>query len=167
MGYRSGPSPPPPKKAPASPLWMAVAITTLLLTGLVVVVTNSVGLLPRRHCCLRPTRRGVRLPCARTTIQEQPACPHPPASEEGAREPALDGRRDHHAPADRIGRGRDQLRGPAATATLLLTSDSTWREITLRPDHNPRTTGLPTPPRLRRRRPRARSGWPSRSPRSC
>ena len=33
-------------KAPASPLWMGVAITTFLLAGLVVVVTNYLGLLP-------------------------------------------------------------------------------------------------------------------------
>src|SRR5258708_26510721 len=43
---RSRYTPPPPKKAPSSPLWMGVAITTLLLTGLVVVVTNYLGLLP-------------------------------------------------------------------------------------------------------------------------
>ena len=43
---RSRYTPPPPKKAPASPLWVGVAITTLLLTGLVVVVTNYLGLLP-------------------------------------------------------------------------------------------------------------------------
>jgi hypothetical protein len=43
---RSRYTPPPPKKKPASPLWVGVAITTLLLTGLVVVVTNYLGLLP-------------------------------------------------------------------------------------------------------------------------
>jgi hypothetical protein len=43
---RSRYTPPPPKNAPASPLWMGVAITTFLLTGLVVVVTNYLGLLP-------------------------------------------------------------------------------------------------------------------------
>ena len=43
---RSRYTPPPPKKAPASPLWMGVAITTLLLTGLVVVVGNYLGILP-------------------------------------------------------------------------------------------------------------------------
>jgi hypothetical protein len=43
---RSRYTPPPQKKAPASPLWMGVAITTLLLVGLVVVVTNYLGLLP-------------------------------------------------------------------------------------------------------------------------
>ena len=43
---RSRYTPPPQKKAPASPLWMGVAITTLLLTGLVVVVSNYLGLLP-------------------------------------------------------------------------------------------------------------------------
>lgn len=43
---RSRYTPPPPKKAPASPLWMGVAITTFLLTGLVIVVTNYLGILP-------------------------------------------------------------------------------------------------------------------------
>jgi hypothetical protein len=43
---RSRYTPPPPKKAPPSPLWYGVAITTLLLAGLVVVVTNYIGLLP-------------------------------------------------------------------------------------------------------------------------
>jgi hypothetical protein len=43
---RSRYTPPPQKKRPASPLWMGVAITTLLLVGLVVVVTNYLGLLP-------------------------------------------------------------------------------------------------------------------------
>ncbi len=43
---RSRYTPPPPKKAPSSPLWYGVAITTLLLTGLIVVVTNYIGLLP-------------------------------------------------------------------------------------------------------------------------
>ena len=39
-------TPPPPKKAPASPLWYGVAITTLLLVGLLIVVMNYIGLLP-------------------------------------------------------------------------------------------------------------------------
>jgi hypothetical protein len=39
-------TPPPPKKAPPSPLWFGVAITTFLLVGLVIVVTNYIGLLP-------------------------------------------------------------------------------------------------------------------------
>jgi len=39
-------TPPPPKKAPPSPLWFGVAITTCLLVGLVIVVTNYIGLLP-------------------------------------------------------------------------------------------------------------------------
>jgi hypothetical protein len=39
-------TPPPPKKAPSSPLWFGVAITTFLLVGLVIVVTNYIGLLP-------------------------------------------------------------------------------------------------------------------------
>ena len=43
---RSRYTPPPPKKAPASPLWFGVAITTFLLVGLVIVVTNYIGLLP-------------------------------------------------------------------------------------------------------------------------
>jgi hypothetical protein len=43
---RSRYTPPPPKKAPSSPLWFGVAITTFLLTGLVIVVTNYIGLLP-------------------------------------------------------------------------------------------------------------------------
>ena len=43
---RSRYTPPPPKKAPSSPLWMGVAIATLLLTGLFVVVTNYLGMLP-------------------------------------------------------------------------------------------------------------------------
>ena len=37
---------PPPKKAPPSPLWYGVAITTLLLVGLFIVVLNYIGLLP-------------------------------------------------------------------------------------------------------------------------
>jgi hypothetical protein len=43
---RSRYTPPPPKKAPPSPLWVPVAITTLMLVGLVVVVTNYMGILP-------------------------------------------------------------------------------------------------------------------------
>jgi Cell division protein CrgA len=43
---RSRYTPPPPKNAPSSPLWMGVAITTFLFTGLVVVVVNYLGLLP-------------------------------------------------------------------------------------------------------------------------
>ena len=43
---RSRYTPPPTKKAPASPLWYGVAITTLLVLGLLVVVTNYIGLLP-------------------------------------------------------------------------------------------------------------------------
>ena len=37
---------PPPKKTAASPLWFGVAITTFLLVGLLIVVTNYIGLLP-------------------------------------------------------------------------------------------------------------------------
>ena len=43
---RSRYTPPPPKKAPPSPLWVPVALTTLLLVGLLVVVTNYLSLLP-------------------------------------------------------------------------------------------------------------------------
>ena len=43
---RSRYTPPPPKKAPPSPLWFGVAITTTLMVGLVVIVTNYIGLLP-------------------------------------------------------------------------------------------------------------------------
>jgi hypothetical protein len=43
---RSRYTPPPPKKAAASPLWFGVAITTLLLVGLFVVVSNYIGILP-------------------------------------------------------------------------------------------------------------------------
>ncbi len=39
-------TPPPPKKAPPSPLWFGVAITTFLLVGLMLVVLNYIGLLP-------------------------------------------------------------------------------------------------------------------------
>jgi len=37
---------PPPKKKAASPLWFGVGITTFLLVGLLIVVTNYIGLLP-------------------------------------------------------------------------------------------------------------------------
>ena len=37
---------PPPKKKAASPLWFGVAITTFLVVGLLIVVTNYIGLLP-------------------------------------------------------------------------------------------------------------------------
>jgi hypothetical protein len=43
---RSRYTPPPEKKKASSPLWMGVAITALLLVGLIVVVTNYLGLLP-------------------------------------------------------------------------------------------------------------------------
>jgi Cell division protein CrgA len=43
---RSRYTPPPPKKAPPSPLWYGVAIATLLALGLFIVVTNYLGLLP-------------------------------------------------------------------------------------------------------------------------
>jgi hypothetical protein len=43
---RSRYTPPPPKKAPPSPLWVPVVMGTLLLTGLVVVVLNYLEGLP-------------------------------------------------------------------------------------------------------------------------
>jgi hypothetical protein len=43
---RSRYTPPPPKKAPPSKLWVPVALTTLLAVGLIVVVTNYLNLLP-------------------------------------------------------------------------------------------------------------------------
>ncbi len=43
---RSRYTPPPPKKAPPSPLWVPVALTTLLVMGLIVVVLNYLALLP-------------------------------------------------------------------------------------------------------------------------
>jgi hypothetical protein len=43
---RSRYTPPPPKKRPPSPLWVPVALTTLLVMGLLVVVLNYLSLLP-------------------------------------------------------------------------------------------------------------------------
>ncbi len=43
---RSRYTPPPPKKAPPSPLWVPVAICVLMLTGLVVVLANYLQALP-------------------------------------------------------------------------------------------------------------------------
>lgn len=43
---RSRYTPPPPKKAPPSPLWVPTAIGTLMITGLAVIITNYLGLLP-------------------------------------------------------------------------------------------------------------------------
>jgi hypothetical protein len=43
---RSRYTPPPPKKAAASPLWVPVTLATLLGTGLVVIVANYMELLP-------------------------------------------------------------------------------------------------------------------------
>lgn len=43
---RSRYTPPPPKKAPPSPLWVPVVMATLLLTGLAVILLNFLGLLP-------------------------------------------------------------------------------------------------------------------------
>jgi Cell division protein CrgA len=43
---RSRYTPPPPKKAPPSPLWVPVVMATLLVTGLAVIVANYLELLP-------------------------------------------------------------------------------------------------------------------------
>jgi len=43
---RSRYTPPPPKKAAPSPLWVPVVMATLLVVGLVVVLTNYLGMLP-------------------------------------------------------------------------------------------------------------------------
>jgi hypothetical protein len=43
---RSRYTPPPPKKAPPSPLWVPVTMGTLLAVGLIVVLTNYLGALP-------------------------------------------------------------------------------------------------------------------------
>jgi hypothetical protein len=43
---RSRYTPPPPKKAPPSKLWVPVGLTTMLGVGLMVVVTNYLNLLP-------------------------------------------------------------------------------------------------------------------------
>jgi Cell division protein CrgA len=43
---RSRYTPPPPKNKASSPLWMGVAITSFLVVGLIVVVTNYLGILP-------------------------------------------------------------------------------------------------------------------------
>lgn len=43
---RSRYTPPPPKNAPPSPLWVPVAMATMLVAGLVVLVTNYLELLP-------------------------------------------------------------------------------------------------------------------------
>ncbi len=43
---RSRYTPPPPKKAPSSPLWVPTAMFTLLLLGTAVVVVNYLGLFP-------------------------------------------------------------------------------------------------------------------------
>ena len=45
-GKRSRYTPPPPKKAAPSPLWVPVVMATLLLVGLLVVLTNYLGMLP-------------------------------------------------------------------------------------------------------------------------
>jgi hypothetical protein len=43
---RSRYTPPPPKKKPASPLWVPVVMAALMLTGLLVVLVNYLGGLP-------------------------------------------------------------------------------------------------------------------------
>jgi hypothetical protein len=43
---RSRYTPPPPKKAPPSKLWVPVAMATLLVAGLLVVVLNYLNMLP-------------------------------------------------------------------------------------------------------------------------
>jgi hypothetical protein len=43
---RSRYTPPPPKKAAPSPLWVPVVMATLLLVGLAVVLLNYLGALP-------------------------------------------------------------------------------------------------------------------------
>lgn len=43
---RSRYTPPPPKKAPASALWVPVTMFTMMLTGVAVVICNYLGLLP-------------------------------------------------------------------------------------------------------------------------
>lgn len=43
---RSRYTPPPPKKAPPSPMWVPVTILALLGLGMIVVVINYLGLLP-------------------------------------------------------------------------------------------------------------------------
>jgi hypothetical protein len=43
---RSRYTPPPPKKAPPSKLWVPVSLITLLSVGLFVIVTNYLNLLP-------------------------------------------------------------------------------------------------------------------------
>ena len=43
---RSRYTPPPPKKAPPSKLWVPVAIATMLALGLLIVVLNYLNLLP-------------------------------------------------------------------------------------------------------------------------
>jgi hypothetical protein len=43
---RSRYTPPPPKKAPPSPLWVPVSLCVLMLTGLVVVLANYLQAFP-------------------------------------------------------------------------------------------------------------------------
>lgn len=43
---RSRYTPPPPKKAPPSPLWVPVTMGTLMLCGILVVLLNYIGGLP-------------------------------------------------------------------------------------------------------------------------
>jgi hypothetical protein len=43
---RSRYTPPPPKKAPPSPLWVPVVMATMFVTSVVVIVGNYLGALP-------------------------------------------------------------------------------------------------------------------------
>jgi Cell division protein CrgA len=45
-GKRSRYTPPPPKKAAGSPLWIPVVMFALLVTGTLVIITNYLGILP-------------------------------------------------------------------------------------------------------------------------
>jgi hypothetical protein len=45
-GKRSRYTPPPPKKAPPSPMWVPVTMFTLLGLGMVIVIVNYLSVLP-------------------------------------------------------------------------------------------------------------------------
>ena len=63
---RSRYTPPPPAKAPPSPLWVPVVMATTLACGLIVIVGNYLELLPGRHVeplpDARPAAHRLRLP---------------------------------------------------------------------------------------------------------
>jgi len=61
---RSRYTPPPPKKAPPSKLWVPVGPTTLLAVGLAAVVTNYLNLLPGANTENRYLLLGIGLICA-------------------------------------------------------------------------------------------------------